>query len=733
MSNVLLKSVIVLALLLGSVFTTYAVYPVYADSGFVTVTATNTGGQTVISVSNSANNTGNIVSFTLQITGEGTFKSFNIQNDWTGTKTSPTTLAFSAIAPLTPGMSTSFEIKTDQQAPTMTWKTSDGESGQIGVQQTNTNQGGETTQQPGNNVGSNPNNNQNTNKTSGTTQTIQQPPKGILDTSTFRIIPATPSPNSHIRVVGFSFSALTSLDLYVGNDKIGSFSSDDKGNFVTTVLVPESEQPGSVNFILKDQQNNQKTFSTNIKAPSSRNSGPVTNIPLTLNVDPIYHRGETKTINGTDNPQSTITITLLDPKGNPITTSVVQSDKDGNYAMKDVVPTDRDFGKYSVIASDGKNQVTKQYNIVTTHNISVVSSATRYEPGQIVVINGTSISNQLVHFVVTDPTNQPIYSKDANVTSAGTVSMSYQLDDSAIKGTYEVTVTQGTDLVTIFFGVGQDVSPPITATLDKLSYQNTDSPVVSITGPPSSTLNLIIVDPSDTQKFADIINLGSSGQATYSFNLTSYTPGIYSAVVSHAEEKVEKPFAVGLSTNTGKISLSIVKDSYLPGDNIIIIGTTANANSLLQISLTDPNGQIVKTIQTFSDKTGHFSSFDFSLPSTAIPGTWKLDGTSGVNHSSVPLIVKSSKQAITVSLDRSSGAYTRGDIITISGTDAGVTAEVDITINSNSTVIDKLPTSSTNRGDYSTAWQVPRDVNPGTYTVEASSITGKATISITIQ
>ncbi len=169
---------------------------------------------------------------------------------------------------------------------------------------------------------------------------------------------------------------------------------------------------------------------------------------LTLDVNPIYHRGDTKSINGTDNPGSTITLTLLDTKGNPITTSVVQSDKNGNYAMKDVVPIDRDFGQYSVTASDGKTQVTKQYNIVTTHNISIVPSATRYEQGQTVIINGTSISNQLVHFVMTDPTNQPIYSKDANVSSAGTISMSYKLDDSAIKGTYTVTVTQGTDLVT---------------------------------------------------------------------------------------------------------------------------------------------------------------------------------------------------------------------------------------------------------------------------------------------
>ncbi len=728
MSNVLLKSVIVLVLLLGSIFTTYATYPAHADSQFVTVTATNTGGQTMISLSNSANNTGNIVSFTLQINGEGSFKSFNIQNDWTGTKTSPTTLAFSAIEPLAPGNTISFGIKTDQLAPTMTWKTSDGESGQIGIPQTNTTPGKQTSQ-PGNSTG-----NDNTSKTSDNTTQPPPPPKGILDTSTFRIIPSTPAPNSHIRVIGFSFSPQANLDLYVGSDKIGSFSSDANGNFVTTILVPESEQPGSVNFVLKDQQNNQKSFSTNIKAASSRsNNGSVPNIPLTLDVNPIYHRGETNSINGTDNPGSTVTITLLDTKGNPITTSVVQADKNGNYEMKNTVPNDRDFGKYSVTVSDGKTQVTKQYSVVTTHNISVVPSATRYEPGQTVVINGTSISNQIVHFRVTDPTNQVVYSKDANVTSNGIVSMTYELASSAVKGTYEVTVTQGTDLVTIFFGVGQEADQHITATLDNLSYQNTDKPVISVTGPPFSTLNLIIVDPSDTQKFADIINLGSSGQATYSFNLTSYTPGIYAAVVSHAEEKVEKSFAVGLSTNTGKIKLSTVKSSYLPGDNIIIIGTTENTNSLLQLSLTDPNGQVIKSVQTFSDKTGHFSSFDFILPSIATPGTWKLDGTSGVNHSSIPIIVKSSTQAITISLDRPSGAYTAGDIVTISGGSAGVTASVEITINSNSTLIDKLPTTATNRGDYSTAWQVPRTVNPGVYTVQASSITGKATISITIQ
>ena len=714
----LLKSVIILVLLLGSMFTSYAIHPSYAAPEFVTVSATNTEGKTTISISNSANNTANIASFVLQITGDGTFKSFKIQNGWSGSKTSPTTLAFSAIEPLAPGATTSIEITTDPQMPTMTWKTSDGETGQINAQSTE--------------IKTSDNNTTDKTGDQGKTQDNTQGQQGILDTSTFRIIPSTPSLGSHIRVIGQSFATQANLDLYLGSDKIGSFSSNSKGNFVTTVVLPESEQSGSVNFVLKDQKGNQKSFSTNIK-PVQKGHGQVSDIPLTLNVDPISHRGETKTISGTETPDSTITITLLDSKGNPITTSTVQSDKDGKYSMTDTIPVDREFGRYSIAASDGKTQVTKQYSVVTVHNISVAPVAKRYETGQTVVLNGTAISNAPVHFVVMDPTNHPIYSQDANVTSNGTVTVSYKLEDSAIKGTYTVDITQGSDFIVTFFGVGEDVTQPITATLDKVSYQNTDKPVVTITGPTSSTLNLIIVDPSDKQKFADIISLGSDGLATYSFNLTSYTPGIYSAVVSHAEEKIEKTFAVGLSTTgTGKISLSTVKDSYLPGDNIIIIGT-ANSNSILQISLTDPNGQIIKTVQTFSDKTGHFSSFDFSIPPVATPGTWKLDATSGINHAPVQLIVKSSKQAITVHLDRLSGTYTRGDIVAISGTDAGITASVKITINSNSTVIDNLPTSATNRGEYQTDWQVPRNINPGIYTVEASSVTGKATISITIQ
>src|SRR5574337_1019131 len=82
MSNVLLKSVIIFAIIVGSISTMYTTHSAFAAPEFVTVTSTNTAGATVISVSNSASNTADITSFTLQINGDGTFKSFKSENGW---------------------------------------------------------------------------------------------------------------------------------------------------------------------------------------------------------------------------------------------------------------------------------------------------------------------------------------------------------------------------------------------------------------------------------------------------------------------------------------------------------------------------------------------------------------------------------------------------------------------------------------------------------------------------
>ncbi len=726
----LLKSIMLAALIIGSVFTgltpTVHASTAQTSSNLVTVTSTNTpGGTTQLQIANSPSNTVGISSLTLQIKN-GNFNSFTLANGWIGKKTSSATIAFFASNLLEPGNSTTITINTNQQAPDLVWSAFNLNNNQIGTGEIGAPITPPTTKNP--NQPQNPNQPKNPN---------QPPPSptinpGILGTSTFRIIPSTPAPGFDVRVVGQSFASSTSLDLYLGSQEIDTFSSDSNGNFVVTTTIPQSQQPGNADFVLKDQANNQKTFTTTIESAPSSNATTQQVIPLTVNVAPILHLGDTEIINGTADPGSTVTISLLNSTGTSITTLTASANTDGYYAISQTIPNDRPFGKYTVVVSDGQSQASKDYTVASIHQISISTPQQEYNAGQVMTINGTSTSNQPVSIIITDPTGNQIYAKDVNVTANGDISLEYQIDPAAITGTYVITASQGSDSVPLYVGVGTEPVAGITATLDKLNYQNTDNPVVSISAPPTSTLNLVIVDPSDQEKFSDAVLVGADGFATYSFNLTSYSPGIYSLVLTRGDDKVVDSFSVGLQTGCGQISIRTVASTYSPGDGMLIFGN-ANADCIIQLALTDPNGELIKTEQLFVNKEGVFSAFDFRIPDDGVPGTWRLDATSGIDHISLNVNVQS-QSLMTVQLDKSPPIYNTGSLVKISGTGIGQDVSVYINIiGANNTNIDTLSIHSTETGDYSTEWEVPTSLSAGVYTIQVESTVGKVTTPITIQ
>jgi len=709
------RAILLLILLVSSTFTSLIFTGAHATTNLVTVTASNNDMITTLHFTNKGENISDISSIILQISQGVNFKSFKSDKGWFGIKSSPNTLTFSSTNPTKPGQSVNFIVKTDQSNPVITWKALNNINNELGSGEIGTSSTGTPTSPIG----------------APENKPPIKPP-GVLDGSSFRIIPSMPRTGSDVRVIGLSFAATASLDLYIGTNKINSFTTNDKGNFIITTKIPDDQPIGSVSFFVKDQIGNPKIFSTIIQEARQRNIVNQ-NIPLTVVADSIYHRGDTKTISGTATPGSTLTITILDSSGKSLTTFTTTADKTGHYSLTRTVAIDAPFGVYTIEVSDGKNKVSRSNNIVTTHQILISTSQSKIDPGQTIVINGTSISNQPLSFRIIDPTGNTVFTKDANVTSDGKIAITYSTDSAAVKGTYKVIATQGNDQVTAYFGVGESIVPQIIVSMDKLNYQNVDKPAINVSGPPSSTLNLVIVDPSGKQKFSDSILIGPDGFVTYSFNVTSYTPGIYAAVITRGNDKATADFAIGLITGSGAITMKTIKDTYLLGDNIIILGKS-NPNTIIRITLTDPNGVVVKSQDTFTDKTGIFSSTDFRIPGDGTTGIWKLAATSGINHASLDLTIKSGHEGISIKLDRVPPVYSKGDIVTISGTGAGHSVGVIIKIlNTNSTQILSLDISSTNIGDFSTLWNIPANFNSGTYTIQVKSITGQVTTKISIQ
>src|SRR5438445_1526582 len=206
------------------------------SGNLVTVTASNNDMTTTLQFTNTAGNISDISSLILQIDQGGNFKSFKTDSGWFGVRNPTNTLTFTSTNPIKPSHSANFIIKTDQSNPVIVWKALDNKNNELGSGETGTTQ--------------------NNTLQNNTLQNGNKPPTkpiGIFDGSNFRIIPSAPKPSFDVRVIGLGFAATANLDLYIGDNKIDSFTTSENGNFVTTTKIPDNQPTGSVSFFVKDQ------------------------------------------------------------------------------------------------------------------------------------------------------------------------------------------------------------------------------------------------------------------------------------------------------------------------------------------------------------------------------------------------------------------------------------------------------------------------------------------------
>ena len=689
----LVRGIIITIMVVSASLFIYDNSQISAAGELVTVTATNHDQVTVVEYKNNEENIFDITSVVLKVEDGGSFKSFKTEKGWLGKKTDAGTITFTSSIPIKPGESVKLGVKTDISTPVFNWNAFDTEGDEIGSggRITTTSQG----------------------ETPSETETPITGQGGITEQSTFKIIPDTPRVGSTLRIIGENFVPTTNLDFYINDIKMESFVSDEKGSFIVSTKIPENQLSDRADFIIKDQSGHQKSVSLRIQVESTR---PAEGAELTANVVPVAHRGDEVVISGTSASSSTLTISLSDSDGQVLTTSTIKADGSGNYSTSHRIASDAKFGEYTITITDGKDTVVRKVVLESTQKINLAPLKEKYNPGEIVTINGTAIADAEMELILRNPVGMEIHSEQRHIGVNGILNFSYPLDPAIREGTYVLFATQEKETTTVLFGVGQFPSPPLIATMDSLNYKATEQPKINIIGPPSATINLIVIDPSDKQKFTDSFSLGIDGYKTYSFNLTGYTSGIYTAVISRGNVQAENKFSVGLQTSTGKVTLRTLQETYHPGDSILLIGES-NPNVIITINLINPNGTKIKTLDIFTDKKGTYSSSVFRIPSNAQSGVWKIEAGSGINHVSKDLkITQSTGEGITINLDKSD--YKTEEIVQIKGDGVSVSHTIVIQILKDTAEIDELSIVSTGIGSYGTIWRIPADMSPGTYTIK---------------
>ena len=649
------------------------------------------------------------------------FESFKSEKGWTGEKNSQGVIIFTSSETIKKDQTVKFGIKTDKENQPINWKVLDKNNQVI--------EAGITKPSVLSTVIENPILEE---------ENILSGNGEIFTESTFKIIPAKPNSGSTIRVVGENFGISQIFDFYINLNKVGDFYTDDKGNFITTMEIPNLQGDDRIDLKIKNDKGNEKIVS--LRLGENQNRIPDSdNIKLTMEgIQNIMYRGDKIELEGTGNPNTSITIEVQNPQKKTTITRTAEVNSQGNWKLSNVIniPYDSILGKYNIILSDGKNQILKNIIVETDKILLINPTKKTFDAGEIIKFNGTVLPNRSLQVILENHLGEEVAADNLEIGDTGFMQFEYQTTENDDKeGTWTLIATQ--DDFKEFIFVGYDVIPVIPTKLefDKINYKTSDLAIIYFSGEPSSKLKMLIVSPSGNMDEKEIvIQLREDGKAQYELDLTGYGSGTYTAVVQKDNFQTIQQFSVGLQTGSGMINAKTTQTEYEPGEKVLLLGST-NHNSLLTAVLLDPSGKEIRTVQLGSNSVGQFSEDRLRVPIDAVTGTWKISISSGTNLETIEFnVFEKGTDGMIVKIieDVEIPGFGKNIKIDITATHkASITIEIS-TIGGQ-TIDKSLRCNTTSDFKCEVLWTITEDILPGTYIVKVNDAISSAQASFEVK
>ena len=646
-----------------------------------------------------------VKTFRIWLGQDSNFESFKTEKGWVGEKTPQGVIIFTSSQPIKENESVKFGIKTDKANPVINWK---------GLDQTNSViDTGVVASKKLEKVNPNPDLELNKN--------IKNSDGEIFSESSFRIIPDKPNIGSTIRVTGDNFGLSQFYDFYIDTKKIGSFETDNKGYFMTTMKIPETEIKDRVDFKIKNNQGEEKIISLRL-GDSENRIIQFNEIKISINgINNIVYRGDILEISGTATPGTAIITEIRDPQQNIINSRTAKVDSVGNWKLEDGIniPFDSPLGKYSITVSDGRHQQLKVWTVETDKTIIINPEKIKFDAGELIKFTGTALPNNPLELILEDGLGNEMTSDILKIDSSGVVEFEYQTTENDDReGTWTLIATQKNTKEFIYVGYGVIPTTPVNLEFDKSNYLSADTAIISLVGKPSDKITLIIVSPSGNVQGSDeIIQLKEDGRGEYNLDLSGYVSGIYTAVAKKSGSQSSERFAVGLQLGSGPIDAQTTQTEYLQGERILLLGST-KPNTLMTATLVNPDEMKIKTIEIASNNVGTFTEEGLRIPSNGEPGLWKINVASGSNLDTVEFNVSS---AMLEGMSVKTAEEVRvGDLLKITIIASHKTSITIKITDVNEQEISTLGCNTTKEFFCETFWSVPKDTTPGTYIIKAN-------------
>ena len=680
----------------------------YAE--IITVKSTSLDNSSILELKNNRGSDFNIDSVRIWLGQDNSFKSFKTENGWTGKfEVGGKVLVFSPQDSVKPGESVKFGLKTDIENPIINWKALDNNGQVIQTAATLT-------------------------KQSDVDETLQinQPSiVAINDNSIFRFIPEKPSVGSDFRIVGENFIPNQNIKLYVSDQMVKLIKIDGDGKFISTATIPNDITSDRTDFVLVDSGGTEKNISMRLSDTQNREISQDVKISIE-HTESSVKRGEVVKISGNATPDTTLTITAKNKLGKILSINTITTGFDGKWEFDQLFPTNLSLGKIMVEITDGKSTVIRTFDVISSQLINIESVQKRYELGDDVKFVGTAIPNTQLSVILEDSIGIEVFSKTVDVDRSGNVTFDVTIEDGYVEGTYLLFAFQGAEEAISVVGIGMQPEPVMVVSTSKLNYDAGTIVDLNVQGEPHSSVAIVIIDESDQTKINDSIDLDDNGNFVYEVNSKDIGTGAFTVEVRHGVSRDSTVFTVGLSTGAGTIEFQTIKSEYSKGEQILVIGKTANS-VVLTVKIHDSDGKLFREFEIFSDRIGTFKIDDFRIPSNGLTGQWSIRIGSEENFTERYFTVETSSDTIQINLDKDDGNYITSNIMAISGKNAVVGTTVDITINDSfGTIVSELRLSITATGEYYTLWQIPKDLEVGKYDILVTDGYSDASISFTV-
>ncbi|KAG2478987.1 MAG: conserved exported protein of unknown function [Nitrosopumilales archaeon] len=662
--------------------------PVFAEDKEISSKIFSFENTSIIQFTNQG--TEDLKSFRIWLT-DFSVKSVKSETGWSVQNTPEQVLIFTAIEPLKSGEKVKFGIKTDTPKPDINWKGIDQEGTLIAS--------GKALSEP--------------------ISTTLSP--GILPESNFRIIPENPSVGSTIRVTGDSFVSNSNLKLFLNENKLKSFQTDENGHFMLTIQISQNQNPERINFIIKDQQGKDKTISLQLNEAKEKISiSEISHLTASLISDQFY-RDEKLEISGSAKPASTITLSIKNSLGEFFLTDTINVDSKGNWHYSLIIPPDTSLGAYTLEINDGVDTIIKNWSVDLAKKIHIFPSKQKFTFGEVLIFNATANPNENIKIILEDPQGRTVLSDNFRVLGSNHFEIKYQTQSTSIAGTYTLFAFQNNEVEIVTVGLDEFPKNELSAKMDKVNYKIGESALIALTGQPSKALEFLIEDQNSFEKFKETITLGSDGKKNYHLNL-ELIPGIYNAVISMSDHQTTEVFTVGLQPSFLEIDLEIAKKVYSPGQSILVLGKSAS-NSAVDLLLINPEGNLIKKSESFTNSQGNLFLEDTWIPFDATFGKWVFRAESGPFSTNIEFLVTPEQEEIWVGVTDIYSTLT-AKFVTIEGVGA---AEHSFKITVSDPEEQNIWESSiitTKDGEFRLLWEIPKDAVSGTYSVTVDDLNG---------